>query len=262
MAKAPLADALFRRLVWSRMHFPETEMRFLNGLPAGAIDVAIDVGAAKGCYAWILARISRVVFAFEPGTKHRQLISRVAFGTNIKVIGAAVGSETGTAKMYTPGDDREALHSATLSTGNPVAGHAAVRVESVAQVTLDGFLKSALKAGRSVDFLKIDVEGYEQAVIDGGLNTLKTFHPLVVCEIEARHNADYRKVFSILRSLGYSCYVFHGRKATQFDGVDIEQFQTDAALSIRLANGNDPDTNRYINNFIFQHPQSKIKVSA
>ena len=33
-----------------------------------------------------------------------------------------------------------------------------------------------------VDFIKIDVEGYEEFVIQGGLETLKKNHPLIIIE--------------------------------------------------------------------------------
>jgi hypothetical protein len=59
----PLLDGLFRRFIWSRIHFPEIEMRLLHEIQPGLIDVAVDVGAALGSYSWILNRISKQVYA-------------------------------------------------------------------------------------------------------------------------------------------------------------------------------------------------------
>ncbi len=256
----PLLDGLFRRFIWSRVHFPEVEMRFLSALPAGSIDVAVDVGAAMGSYSWILNRVSRQVYAFEPGNVHNRYISRVVFGTKINVVQAAVGSVCGFVNLYTPGLDSNALHSATLSRSNPVANLCDSRIDQVEQVTLDSFLPVKLAVGRTVDVLKVDVEGYELEVFKGAVALLSKHHPLVICEIEARHNANYSAVFGLLKDLGYDCYIFQSGAFELFSGEDIREIQLEDDLKIRIGTNFNPDSNRYINNFVFQHPQSRIKV--
>ena len=68
--------------------------------------------------------------------------------------------------------------------------------------TLDDFF-----AGRSLqpNFLKIDVEGHELAVLQGARQTLKKHRPTILVECEARHrpDGDVRPVFEFLQSLGY-----------------------------------------------------------
>jgi FkbM family methyltransferase len=255
-----MVDGLFRRFVWSRVHFPEVEMRFLNSLERQSIDVAVDVGAALGSYAWILNRKARLVFAFEPGEHHGRNLERTVFGTRIRVVRAAVGSVCGRFAMYTPGSDANALHTATLSTSNPVVGLSDTRVRDVEQTTLDAFLAQRIDPGRSVDVLKIDVEGYELEVLKGAQALLARHHPLVFCEIEQRHNPGYPETFKLLRTAGYRSYVFQEGSFTAFDGEAIGDFQSAAALKARLDGSYDPIKNLYINNFVFQHPQSRLKV--
>ncbi len=232
----------------------------MNALQAGSIDVAVDVGAAMGSYSWILNRVSREVYAFEPGPLYNRYLSRVVFGTNINVIRAAVGSVCGRVRLYTPGSDANALHSATLSRGNPVLSLTGARVDEADQITLDTFLRERLAPGRTVDVLKVDVEGYELEVFKGSVEMLSTHHPLIICEIEARHNPNYAETFGVLRTLGYSCYIFRARTFESFLGERIEDLQLEDDLRVRTGGNYDPDSNTYINNFVFQHPQSRIKV--
>jgi FkbM family methyltransferase len=260
LGRFPLADGLFRRVVWSRIHFPEVEMHFLNALGRDSIDVALDVGAALGSYTWILNRKSRQVFAFEPGMPYGQILQRLTAGTRVRVVCAAVGSCRATVAMYTPGSDMHALHSATLSVGNPVVALGTTRAREVEQVSLDEFLDQNMDAGRRVDFLKVDVEGYELEVFKGARRLIDRHHPLIVCEIEQRHNAAYADIFRLLRTLGYRVYVFRQGGFQPFDGDAIEPLQSAQALQARLAGRYDPANNPYINNFVFQHPQSRIQV--
>jgi FkbM family methyltransferase len=260
LSNYPIADGLFRRLVWSRVHFPENEMRILDDLPTGAIDVAIDVGAAHASYAWILNRKSYCVFAFEPGVAHGDYLEKVVSGTRIKLVRAAVGAQPGTVKMYTPGVDSHALHSATLAADNPVVTMSGTTVREVPQVALDDFVKANVVASRSVDVLKVDVEGYELDVFRGAVCTLTEHAPLVFCEIEKRHNADCARVFELLEGLGYTTYAWREGSFMPFNHHEIETVQRPESLRVRLSPGHDPSKNEYLNNFVFQHPNSRIKV--
>ena len=261
LSKYPLLDGLFRRFVWSKVYFPENEMRFLHELSAGSIDIAIDLGAATGSYSWILNRVSNRVFAFEPGKIHNRYLKRVNFFTNIEVIQAAVGSTCANVSLYTPGSDNNALHSATVSKRNPVASLDETTVNQVSQISLDSFLEGLPIANRSIDLLKVDVEGYELEVFRGAVELLSIYHPLIICEIEARHNPRYTEVFSLLTGLEYSCYIYRSGEFEVFAGSSIEDFQKDTDLEVRLSENYDPESNFYINNFVFQHPQSNIKVA-
>ena len=66
-------------------------------------------------------------------------------------------------------------------------------------VPLDAF---AAQAGRSIDFLKIDVEGFELAVLEGARALLASERPVVMVEVQADHAA----VFRLLREHGYALF--------------------------------------------------------
>ena len=260
LARLPVIDGLFRRFVWSRIHFPENEMRFLDSLPRNAIDVAVDVGAATGSYAWILNRVSRSVYAFEPGGMHNRYLNRVSFLSNISVIPAAVGDSSNDVQFYTPGTDTNALHSATVSAANPVIELEETTVSKVKQVTLDEYFEKLLGENRRIDLIKVDVEGYENEVFRGSAGILEKCRPMIICEIEARHNPRYAEVFDSLRNLGYSCCIYKNGRFEVFSDSNIENIQQEKDLAVRLSPEYDPRQNQYINNFVFQHQNSRIKV--
>lgn len=256
----PLLDVAFRRFFWSRIHFPEAEMQFLTKLRADAIDVSVDVGAALGGYAWILNRKSRRVIAFEPGSTHADFIARGLVGTNIELERKAVGKCDGTVPMYTPGNDTNARHSATLSKKNPVTLSDGTQVIDVPIISLDTFLVSRMRPDERLDFLKVDVEGYELDVFEGARARIASDLPIILCEIEARHNDRYAEVFELLRTLGYASYIFDGRRFKVFEGNDISPLQQDDDLAQRLSPEYRPGQSKYINNFLFSHPNSKIRI--
>jgi hypothetical protein len=59
-----------------------------------------------------------------------------------------------------------------------------------------------------LDFLKIDVEGYEMEVIRGGWETIKRFKPVMLIEVNAplldRYGVKPVDIHSVLNELGYT----------------------------------------------------------
>jgi FkbM family methyltransferase len=262
LARFPVLDALARRFVWRRIRpslfFHEPEMRYFHSLPRNSVDVAVDVGAAMGSYCWILGGPARKIYAFEPGRIHNACLSRAAFNSNVEVIRAAVGSAPGKVRLFTRGAEPDDRFSASISLQNPVTKAAAI-VDEVEQVTLDGFFAEHLPAGRSIDLLKIDVEGYELNVLEGAVGLIDAHKPLIICEIEARHNPRYKEAFALLAGRGYAVFVMGETGFRPFTDDGIEHVQRAEDLDKRL-HGAASEKLKYVNNFIFQHPDSKIKV--
>ena len=120
LSKDSFIDGIFRRVIWSRLHFPEHEIRLLHSLPGRPFDLAVDIGAALGSYTWVLNRKARNVVAFEPGKKHFDHINAARRLSRVRVINAAVGESEGAADLMTPEDSNDGRHMATLSHKNPV----------------------------------------------------------------------------------------------------------------------------------------------
>jgi len=256
LSRSPVADGLFRRILWSRIHFPEHELRLLNGLFGRPFDLAVDVGAALGSYTWVLNRKAQDVIAFEPGHLHFAHLDAARMASRVRVVNAAVGAATGSAELMTPGETNDGRHMATLSARNPVTNAPQVKRDTVRLVTIDDYLDEAFGCNRRLDLLKIDVEGFENAVLAGGMGRIARDFPVVIAEIEARHNPDYSVVFDTLAGLGYACHAYRNGSYVPFTAEEAgaqkapDHFVGEAH---HRADG-------YVNNFVFQHPKSAVKV--
>jgi FkbM family methyltransferase len=256
LANVPVLDCLFRKVIWSRIHFPEVEIRCLADLPGRPFDVAIDVGAALGSYTWVLNRKAATVIAFEPGEFHYRNLTAEIVKSRVIAVRAAVGARAGTAELITPGSDNDARHMATLSKNNPVSKASNAHRDMVAVVSLDEYIEQNLAPGRRVDLLKIDVEGFENSVLEGAKNLIARDTPTIIAEIEARHNADYAVFFETLEAQGYRPLAYLNGRFQPVQAADL----ADMHPPEKVDNATLRDGQSYINNFVFQHPNSAVKV--
>lgn len=128
--------------------------------------VCLDVGANVGVYVLQFAHWSRPdgrVVAFEPNPGARAVLERhVAYNGlagRVTVVPAAAGAEPGTATLYAADADGMSR----LAEPNAALAAQAVPV-TVPVVTLDGYCEAERL---TPDWLLIDVEGFEIAVLQG-----------------------------------------------------------------------------------------------
>ena len=80
--------------------------------------------------------------------------------------------------------------------------------EDVYFVTLDEYVDRN-KLSR-IDFIKLDVDGYEYKVIRGGFNTIAKFKPVIIIELGEYTLREYgdkaEDLIDLLASAGYSFY--------------------------------------------------------
>jgi FkbM family methyltransferase len=142
---------------------------------AGYLDAAaerglfVDVGANLGWHAVHAARHVKVetVVAFEPDSFNAWLLDRnlaLNKADNAVVSTSAVGAQCGLARLYRYRSTNFGRH--TLLTDYGYGSRL------VPQVDLDSALQALGLGDRRVLVLKIDVEGYEPAVIEGAARTL------------------------------------------------------------------------------------------
>lgn len=148
--------------------------------------LAIDIGAHVGLWTRdLVKRFTRVV-AFEPVTAHRHCFTHNVPMRTVDLYSCALGAQSGKAMMKV---ERENSGHTRIAEG----GTYEVEVR-----TLDSF------TFKFVDFIKIDVEGYELDVLRGGEQTLSTHRPVVVIE-QKPHNGekDRYAASDFLLSLNY-----------------------------------------------------------
>lgn len=134
-------------------------------------DTCIDVGANVGNYSTLLLHnTAGTVYAFEPArSSFAELLKvRSHFPERFFPIHKAVSSRAGEASLYSP---CEKSPTASLD-ARFVAG---ASFETVVVTTLDAFVE---EGGLShIDFIKVDVEGFEKEVFKGMQKTLHACKP-------------------------------------------------------------------------------------
>jgi FkbM family methyltransferase len=226
-----------------RFRVDPAEIRFVRqSLQPG--QVAVDIGCHKGAYTyWMRRRVgpSGAVYAFEPQPKQLGYLRR-AFSAmnydNVEIVPMALSNKSGELPLHTTAIS---THFATLEARADDRG---AKSENVDVTTLDEFFSGAR---RRPNFLKIDVEGHELSVLEGGRRTLELYHPTILVECEARHRpgGNVRPVFDFLESMGYSGSFFclGGRRLlSEFDLAVHQQCDPNA---VKLP----PE---YANNFAFE----------
>ena len=203
-------------------------------------------------------RLNGVVYAFEPQPRQvaylREAFSAMRYD-NVEVVPMAVSDKCGQLPLYIPAVSTHFASLVPREVGGVSDADSQTRTNSksasetpptiqVDVTTLDEFFTGDRKPPH---FLKIDVEGHELSVLEGGRRILELHHPTVLVECEARHRADgdVRPVFNLLESLGYAGSFFcHGsrRPLAEFEPAVHQQLH--------------PDTDRlpanYANNFAFE----------
>ncbi len=183
--RSNLTRAVIRRGYWEPL---ATEV-FTELLRPGSF--VIDAGANFGHYALTAANIvgpNGFVVAFEPHAETYRLLSANAelqTVGNLECVNAGLGDTNGEITLYTdtenPGGHSFFEWNVRRSENS---GH------SVTVWALDNYLKDQAE-NRSVDVLKLDVQGFEMNVLNGARQTIETHKPAVLCEVtpDALRNA-------------------------------------------------------------------------
>jgi FkbM family methyltransferase len=137
--------------------------------------VALDVGAHVGITATYLARSFEKVVAFEAVPITFTALERnAALSPNIAPINCAIGRAPATMRFeYVPSHGQ--LSHALLDGEAPKFENSII-TDPVPMRTIDSF------EIQDVDFIKIDVEGYEGPVVEGARETILRCRPIIVME--------------------------------------------------------------------------------
>ncbi|MGD1900505.1 MAG: FkbM family methyltransferase [Phormidesmis sp.] len=206
---------------------------------------AIDIGANRGLYTYKLSQICDYVESFEPQPACADIIYAYTrrFRQNVTVHNCALSNFKGTSNLKIPViQGRMRRSQATgLASLNDLAQ--ACDELSVPVCRLDDYNFS------DVVFIKIDVEGHEQKVLEGACETLMREKPVLLVEIEQRHLGEIpmTTVFDDILSLGYT-----GQFLINTEMKDIREFSYEVHqrpfLSQIMASA---ESGVYVNNFVF-----------
>lgn len=188
-------DAMTTYILLEQETWFEKETAIVEWFGPGA--TIVDIGANFGVYSLPLAR--RVapggqVFAYEPASEPRALLEKSRALNrldNLHVIPAAVSDRPREGRLVF-GESSE-LH----RLGTDGAG------ETVAVTSLDE--EARLRDWPTVDFVKIDAEGAEHGVLDGGSTFFARHSPLVMFEFKSGADIDHT-IAGRFRTMGYGIF--------------------------------------------------------
>ncbi len=173
--------------------------------------VFVDVGSNWGYFPLLFASqedFRGKIFAFEPVPSTyedlRSVIEQAGLGDMVQPYEMAVGAAEGSVTMNLP------RHSGLASIDTGGAGAFKVSV-----TTLDSF------EWERVDVIKVDVEGFEVAVFEGAVATLKRCRPMVVFENGLGEGEDNIRPLTFLEAQGYQLHF----PSIKGDLVEFEAFR-------------------------------------
>ena len=154
---------------------PDT-VRLFRSVASGS-RTALDVGANIGLTALLLSRMSDMVHAFEPSlSTHHWLAHNVRGRQNVVTHPVGLGKRAAVSEITFAPSNRSGGYVSETTTAS--GGHTVERIEI--QRLDDVVRRDGIK---DVDFIKLDVEGYELQVLDGAPETLWRHRPVIVTEM-------------------------------------------------------------------------------
>ncbi len=142
-------------------------------------DYILDIGANIGCTSILFGELSKKVYSFEPSPTTFSYLQKNILQSglkNIEVLNIGLGSSSGESTITFSPANRSGGFVSNLTQAS--IGHT---VENIQIKTVDEILES-LKPP-AVNFIKIDVEGFEGHVIQGAKATIAKNNPIVVLEL-------------------------------------------------------------------------------
>jgi FkbM family methyltransferase len=216
---------------------------------------AVDVGASIGMYAAEMAHYAGKVLAFEANPQVAAFTARVA-AHNVEVINVALSSAPGRATLKIPlnAKGRGIDELATIETGNPLHLGAAQCAE-IEMKRLDDF------AIENCSFIKIDVEGHEESVLDGAAGLIAAQRPVLLVELNEDYNAGVvRRLARRYAALSYhGLFLSHGRlqPIAQFDSGVHQDLELLKYPRHKLPKGRE-----FINNVLFIPEERAARILA
>ncbi|HYC66561.1 MAG TPA: FkbM family methyltransferase [Reyranellaceae bacterium] len=230
-------------------NYGEVELHLLDILCDPQRD-AIDVGANDGSYIHFLRRHAKRVMAYEP-MPHLAHALRDKFPYDDVVVETlALSDSFGNIELRVPVVDGVAVTGCSTISQKAAGTYPAHRTVPALMNRLDDVYDG------DVGFIKIDVEGHEQAVLDGAVDTLIRCQPRMLVEVDERLSpgglARARTYFDVL---GYRGYYVRDGHLERIERFSIERLQALKHLPDLTAplqqRARFPD---YIYNFIFLPP--------
>lgn len=209
----------------------ENEAKYL--LKDFKFENSVDVGSNSGHFSNLLSKLSKQVYSFEPIPYLYINQQKLFKNKNVKVFNCALGNKSTKKLFYIP------------KYNDPEASFLKVNKESkIIKVEIergDKFLSD-----KKIDFVKIDVEGFEYEVLMGLKNTIKKNNPFFLIEIEKRHNSKYLDIFYFMKKKNYEIFYYDIRS------LNLKKIKFCNVVNFIKNKQRNLNSSDYVNNFFFK----------
>jgi FkbM family methyltransferase len=170
-------DAAWRRLS-GRDGFEPSMVRLFESLVPQRGSV-FDIGANVGCTAILFGQIAKEVVAFEPLPRTFAFLQANVHRSglrNVRTVNCGLGQEVARERLLFSPENRSG---AVVVSDSGL--HSVGTVQEIEVRRLDDEVRR-LGVDR-IDFIKLDVEGFERSVLEGACDTLARYRPVVQLEL-------------------------------------------------------------------------------
>ena len=200
-----LSDEVDNNIWWLGLGYETRPTAYFRSVLLPGLTV-LDVGANIGFFSFVAACSGCTVHAFEPSPDtYRALVHNVSLNPKLSIIpvNAALADVSATLPIY--GGDAENSGSNSLA-----ASPGASVIANIRTARLDDLYAAGDFEAPSV--IKIDVEGYELAVLRGAEELLRKLRPLLFIEVRDSHlrraGTTRADLYAWLAARNYAAYGF------------------------------------------------------
>ncbi len=189
---------------------------------------ALDIGVYRGVYSYKLSQNFKTVHSFEPNPLLYPYLEKnlKKVINNIILYNLALSDTNGVSELKLPIRSKSIfknnieelfkLGAATMHPENIMNNYKKVPIQ---MKRLD-----EIKINNNIGFIKIDVEGHEKNVIEGGLDTIKKNKPVLLVEIEEKHTKKpIEETINFIKSLNYNAFIYKEKTLIEFNEKNKNQ---------------------------------------
>ena len=194
------SSVYYRRRIADEATWGEHELSVLDKFATRG-GTGIDVGANDGVFAFAFSGLFDRVEAFEPNPDYAHFARRM-LGGRARVHGVALANKPGVEEFVVPvSEDGTVLHLGGSLRPSSVSHPKSLRFE-VDVRTLDSY------RFEDVRVIKIDVEGAEMEVLEGGRETIALYRPALIVELlTGTHSDPVALTEAICSTYGYASWL-------------------------------------------------------
>ncbi len=198
-------------------------------------DIVLDIGANIGAHTLGLAKnvgAAGKVYAFEPADfAFQKLLRNLALNPELEKRTKASQAMLGSGAEKPPAGVYASWPLEKVDSVHPKHRGRFVSTEGAVVDTLDGFV--AREKVSRINLIKMDVDGHELPVLQGGRSVLREQRPVIVMEmspyVHAEEQNSFAAMIELLKEFGYKIEDARNRKTLPLDAAALERLIPDGA---------------------------------